>query len=114
MAGPFDQFIAQTTKWIGDFQKNAPLILKECAREAGKLITEGTPVDMGKARTNWLMGVNLELHDELDPYFGGYPKYSQAAGQGRSETMVMAATLEQHDMALAHVKSADDKIYLVN
>lgn len=53
-------------------EKNAEEAVKAVAREIDKQLILSTPVDTGRARSNWQVGIGTPIRKELEPYFPGH------------------------------------------
>lgn len=60
-------------------------IIKAAGRAVSHALIDGTPVDTGEARSNWIISLGVPIRGTIAPYTP-YPKYSQANGRGLSET----------------------------
>lgn len=67
-------------------------VVRSAARRALKSLVENTPVDTGRARSNWLVGIGSPSRHVRSPY-SPYKKGSKADGAGVNETANAQATL---------------------
>jgi hypothetical protein len=58
-------------KRSADIEKNATEALRKVALQCLNEVITGTPVDTGRAKSNWQVGVNESIASELEPYFPG-------------------------------------------
>lgn len=88
---------------LGDF------LAIDVTREVQSEIVEGTPVDTGLARSNWLVSSGSARIDIIEPY-NPYPKFS---GPKLGESPNAIAAKAQCEEALLGYNSGDP-IYIVN
>lgn len=53
-------------------------------------VIDGTPVDTGEARSNWIVSIGVPVRGTVAPYTP-YPKFSRGNGRGIAETANAAA-----------------------
>ncbi|MCC6425646.1 MAG: hypothetical protein IT435_02375 [Phycisphaerales bacterium] len=76
------------------------VLVKGMARAITFYLIDGTPVDTGEARSNWLISLGVPLRGTIAPYTP-YPKFSQANGRGRNETANANAARQRAMSAIA-------------
>ena len=64
-------FVNNMTKLSAAVTHNADLAVKAAARSVTKKVIEGTPVDTGKARSNWQVSLGSPRNTVLTPYAPG-------------------------------------------
>lgn len=74
-------------------------LVKEVARTVTYSIIEGTPVDTGEARSNWIISLGGPIGGTIAPYTP-YPKYSKGNGQGTGESANANAAKQRADGAI--------------
>lgn len=82
------------------------IFLTEIARAVDEELIRRTPVDTGKARSNWIMSINAPVSDVIEPYAPGVKL-------GISETSNLIAALNQA-AAVLHGHHDSDPIYISN
>lgn len=87
---------------------NADQIVRKCALAVDGAVVISTPVDTGRARSNWQVEVNQPKTNEIPPYSPG--KEGSTGGPNAR------AAIEQGKAAIARYKggSADAALYLTN
>lgn len=111
---PFSQMGAVIITWSKQSVGVATDAMKIAARAGDEAAVRATPVDTGKARSNWFVTVDAPIDIQLPPYVP-YPKTSQAAGAGIAETANASAAIAQGDAAVAGFDAAGNKtIYVQN
>jgi hypothetical protein len=85
VASSLGQFAGNMNRRADRLPLTVNLVKKEVARAAIGAVIDGTPVDTGEARSNWIVSLGIPLRGTIAPY-RAYPKFSKGAGQGRGET----------------------------
>ncbi len=91
------------TKLIGE---NVNKLVKKVAIVADQVVVVSTPVDTGRARSNWLASINSPRKDTIDPYVKG-----SHLGIGEGENA--AAAISQAGSIISQRKDGET-IYLSN
>lgn len=102
MAMPLAVLPANLSKYATRVQMGVTRLVRVAASTAGAHATEGTPVDTGESRSNWMAVLNGggRIPNNVRPPYLPYPKYSQANGAGRGETANLMAALNQQRMVV--------------
>lgn len=87
-------------------ETNADRIVKQAAIAIDQTVVLATPVDTGRARSNWLTQAGYPRRDTIDPYAAG-------KGLGKSEGANAQAAIQQGLTAITAHKSGQD-IYISN
>lgn len=80
--------------------RNVPKLMRKVALSVDQAVVVATPVDTGRARSNWRVGVNAVPGGEVDTYGPGGAATAGAISQARS--------------AVSRVDNSRDIIYLSN
>lgn len=80
--------------------RNVPKLLRQVALSVDQAVVTATPVDTGRARSNWRVSVNAPLDGEIETYGPGGTAIAGAIAQARG--------------AVSRVDSARDVIYISN
>lgn len=111
---PFSQMSAVIITWSKQSVGVATDAMKAASKAGDAAAVRATPVDTGKARSNWIVSVDGTIDVQLPPYVP-YPKTSQGAGAGIAETANASAAIAQGDAAVAAFDAAaNDTIYVQN
>lgn len=86
------QFAVRMNRRADRLPRAVNVLVKTLCRAVATTVIEGTPVDTAEARSNWLTSLGTPLQGTIAPY-SPYPKFSQANGQGRSETANLSAAV---------------------
>lgn len=78
------QFSKNIRKRGRQVENGASKVVRASAKKFLRDAVGSTPVDTGKARSNWRVGVGQRPRKVIEPY-APYPKNSKALGQGKSE-----------------------------
>lgn len=92
--------------------ENVDRAVKQIALAVHREVVQGTPVDTGKARSNWIVSINTPVTSEIKPYVP-YPKFSKANGQQRSESGNFNAAVAQGEVVVASRRSGQT-VYIQN
>lgn len=128
---PFDQLPQVLEKYRAQLTKVATVCAQKAATAGGGYLVEQTPVDTGKARSNWVLSVDSPFAGILPAYFpypkthhyvgegAGYRKATKAevlaSGHTREEGANLVAALAQHFLAVqAFDVSRNNAIYVTN
>lgn len=95
---PFDKMPEVMRRYAGTFEKNASALITRCATAAGDRVVRGTPVDKGKARSNWIASLNAGVTYVIPPYAPG-------SHLGRGERRNLSA-------AVAQIKSVSERFHI--
>lgn len=79
----FKQFIANMNKRGRQLEEGVERIVKAAALEVDAAVVQGTPVDTGRARSNWIVQINAAAPGEVSS--GSFDRSGQGAisqGQG--------------------------------
>jgi hypothetical protein len=87
-------------------EEGANLIKRKVALVVDREVVLETPVDTGRARSNWIASIAAPILSDHEPYAPG-------AKLGKSERANAAAAMEQAQLVISAVKSGDD-IYISN
>ena len=80
--------------------RNVPTLLRKVALSVDQAVVTATPVDTGRARSNWRVSVGAPLSGEIETYGPGSAAIAGALLQGKA--------------AVSGVDSARDVIYIAN
>lgn len=87
-------------------ERNAPVVIRKAALAADQAVVVATPVDTGRARSNWVVSIG-------SPTSGTREAYVPGAG-GATGAANSAAAISQGRTALAPYKNAERSIYITN
>lgn len=93
-------------KLSSKFNKNINTIVKQTAIVVDQAVVLATPVDTGRARSNWQTSVGLPKTGIIEPYAPG-------SGLGTSESANAGGAIAQGKAAISSRKSGKP-IYIVN
>lgn len=65
------QFSRNIRKRGSQIENSATRVVKQASARALKALVRGTPVDTGRARSNWRVGIGAPTSAEIDPYSPG-------------------------------------------
>lgn len=86
--------------------RNVPTLLRKVALSVDQAVVVATPVDTGRARSNWRASVNAPLTGTIPPYV--------PSTRGKAAGPNTAAAIQQAVAAVSTVDSAKDVIYISN
>lgn len=86
--------------------RNVPKLLRRVGLAVDQAVVTATPVDTGRARSNWRVSVNSPLEDTVEAYVPGMKGSTGGANTG--------AALAQGVAAVSRVDSGRDVIYISN
>jgi hypothetical protein len=101
--GDFSRRIRRRGRQI---EANANLIKRKVALIADRELVLGTPVDTGRARSNWLVSLQSPISDAREPYFPG-------SRLGRGERANAQAAIDQA-MSKIGVAAPGQTIFIAN
>lgn len=70
MAG-LDDFAKQISRIAVEVEGNVEKAMKDCAHAVARSVIEATPVDTGRARSNWLAGLDQPVDGTVDAHVAG-------------------------------------------
>ena len=70
MAG-LNDFAKRVSRIAVEVEGNVERAMKDCATAVARSVVEGTPVDTGKARSNWLAGIDTPVIAEIEAHAPG-------------------------------------------
>jgi Flp pilus assembly protein TadD len=97
MAG-LDAFAKRMSRIAVEVEGNVEQAMKDCATAVAKSVVEGTPVDTGKARSNWLAGIDAPVSAEIEPHV---PGIAGSTGDANAEAAIdqASAVIETFNIA---------------
>lgn len=108
MAKRFEDLPRFMNRTRAQFVAGATAIVKQTAQTVDENVVRGTPVDTGRARSNWVVTKNA-------PFGGVIPPYSPGTKLGISETGNAAGAIGQGSLVIATFRLLKDTtIYITN
>lgn len=105
---PFSELPSILRSRAREIEAGTTRIMKAGAKEAVTAAVEGTPVDTGKARSNWVTTLN-------NPFGGEIPPYAPGAKLGIGESANASAAKSQGSTAIGKFNSVIHKsIHITN
>lgn len=80
-------------------------LLRKVALAADQAVVSGTPVDTGRARSNWIAQIDSPVQEEIEPYVPGE--------RGSTKAQNTQAALDQAEAIISGYKYGDE-IHLAN
>ena len=97
---------AKFIRFADGFAGKANEIMQKVALAVDQAVVLGTPVDKGRARSNWIASVSIESFEFIEPY-------SPGDMLGISESANAQGALDQAQRAIA-TRQSGERIFLVN
>lgn len=88
-------------------ERNIPKLKVRVATAVHREVVLGTPVDTGRARSNWQLSVGTPILTQILPYAPG-------KGLGRSEGANAQGAIAQGQLALLKLPGEGEKVYIAN
>lgn len=95
--GEFAKRMTVVSEKVG---KGATKVLRKAALAVDQAVVFGTPVDTGRARSNWVVSINIPVEGTREPYKAG-------KNLGRDEVQNLSAALEQGMGVIGKAKIKD-------
>lgn len=92
-------FSTRVTVLAREIEKNATRLVRQVALAADSAVVTATPVDTGRARSNWIVGINSDPNNPIDTYSPG--QFGSTAGAN------VAAALAQAQTEVSKVNNGD-------
>lgn len=99
MASNLLQFGRNMNRTADRLPRAVSAIVTAVGRAVSFNVIDGTPVDTGEARSNWLPSLGVPIRGTIAPYTP-YPKYSRGNGRGIGETANASAAKARVEGAL--------------
>lgn len=106
------QFAGNINRTADRIPRAVDAIIKAAGRAVAHRVIDGTPVDTGEARSNWLVSLGVPIRGTIAPYTP-YPKHSKALGRGTSETANAAGAKARADGAI-NARQPGQKLIIQN
>ena len=102
----FTQFQARMEIRATEVGVNLTKAMKKVAKAVDQTVVLATPVDTGRARSNWLGSLNSPRNDEIEPY-------AEGKGLGLGESANAAGAIAQASSVIDKFK-LDNTIFIQN
>lgn len=84
------------THMASDVEKNAANLVRKAALAADQAVVSATPVDTGRARSNWIVSINVKVDTVREPLAPGVAATGPAIAEGQK----IALTYKPGDSAV--------------
>lgn len=101
-----NNFVRRINRRAANVRENVEHLRRAVATEMLSTVVRATPVDTGKARSNWKVGIGVPDTDVQDPYSPGMKL-------GLSESANASAAIAAGNAVIA-MSSPDDVLYISN
>lgn len=102
-----NEFSRRMAVHAGRISGNTTRLVRRVALAADQALVSGTPVDTGRARSNWIVQLNSAAGDDIDPYVPG--------AHGSTEAQNTQAALDQGEAVISgYVSGRDLSIHITN
>lgn len=95
-----------------NLSSNVARAVRTVALAVDREVVTSTPVDTGRARSNWIVSINTPFRADIEPY-SPHPKASQGSGAGTAEGANAQAALNQGAGVIARVQQGHT-VYVQN
>lgn len=96
MAG-LDDFAKRISRLAVQVEGNVEAAVKDCAHAVARSVVEATPVDTGKARSNWLAGLDQPVEGAVEAHVAG-AKGSTADANAEAAIGAAAEVIDAFDI----------------
>lgn len=101
-----EEFIKRIALRVKQVQENTAKIVRKAAIVIDQTLVLATPVDTGRARSNWLVSVNTPRDDTVESYSPG--------SKGSTGQQAANAAIEQGNQVIGSYKPGDAAIFIAN
>lgn len=106
------EFSVRIAKRGAQVERNTNRIIKRLALAIDQAVVLETPVDTGRARSNWITSVSTPNRSRIPPY-REYSRGSKAEGAGKGEAANAQAAIQQAQTVIAG-RQPEQTIYISN
>jgi hypothetical protein len=106
VASEINEFVKRIAIRVKQVQDNTAKIVRKAALAIDQTLVLATPVNTGRARSNWLVSINVPNNDAISPYSAG------VAGSTGSQNA--QAAIAQGTQVIGSYKPGDTAIFITN